>query len=274
MTVSALNVYPLKSARGISLDVMTLDERGPRWDRRWMLIDAGGRFMSQREQPRLALVTTALSDGELTVGAPGCTPLRIPQVDTDAPRLQATIWDDLVDVISVGMAADAWFSGVIEMPCRLVYFPDASIRIADRTFNPEGRPVGLADGFPLLLLSEASLADLNARVGMRGGAPLPMNRFRPNIVVAGARAFAEDSWRDIQVGGEAGVRCAIVKPCARCSITTVDQATGVRGKEPLATLATYRRSEDGSVMMGQNAIHNGPGTIRVGDEVRVLRGNH
>ena len=131
--------------------------------------------------------------------------------------------------------------------------------------------VALADGFPLLLISKPSLADLNERLVARGHEALPMNRFRPNLVVDGGQAFAEDSWKEIQVGGNGGVRFSIVKPCARCSTTTVDQATGVRGKEPLATLATYRRGEDGSVFMGQNAIHDRAGTIRIDDEVRVLR---
>jgi uncharacterized protein YcbX len=271
MNVSALNVFPIKSARGISMNVMTLDLFGVRHDRRWMLIDDDARFISQREKPRLALIVTALDDDQLTVCAPDHPPFRVPHVDASAPRIKATIWDDVVDVVPVGGDADAWFSDALDTRCRLVYFPDDSIRVADRAYNPQGRLVALTDGFPLLLISESSLSDLNERLSARGRETIPMNRFRPNLVVGDAEAFAEDSWREIQVGGDGGVRLSIVKPCARCSTTTVDQATGVRGKEPLATLATYRRGEDGSVFMAQNAIHDRAGTIRMGDEIRVLR---
>jgi len=271
MHVSALCVYPLKSAAGIPLTVMHLDERGPRFDRRWMLIDDDGRFISQREQARLSIVTTSICDDRLVVASRQRERFVVPDVAPDAPRIRATIWDDVVDVVHVGADADSWFSNALETSCRLVCFPDDSIRIADRTFNPEGRPVGLADGFPLLLIGEASNDELNDRIVGRGGAALPMNRYRPNIVVAGAAPWAEDGWQTIQIGGETGVQLSLVKPCARCAIPTIDQETGRKGKEPLATLATYRRGPDGSVFVGQNAIHDGPGILRVGDGVVVSK---
>jgi MOSC domain-containing protein len=269
--VSALNVYPLKSARGISVNVMRLDLFGVRHDRRWMLIDDDARFISQREKSRLALIVTALDDDQLTVCAPDRPPFRVPRADVTAPRMKATIWEDVVDVIPVGGDADAWFSDALETRCRVVYFPDDSTRVADRVYNPEGRLVALTDGFPMLLISESSLAALNERLSGRDREPIPMNRFRPNLVVGDAPAFAEDAWKEIQVGGEEGIRISIVKPCARCSITTVDQATGTRGKEPLETLATFRRGKEGSVLMAQNAIHDRAGTMRLGDDVRVVR---
>ena len=266
--VSGLFVYPLKSARGIALDTMTLDERGPRFDRRWMLVDEDGRFISQREVPRLSRVVTSLEDGDLSVSAPGRWPFVV-LAPTSSERVPVVVWDDTVDAIPVGEEADAWFAETLGVRCRLVFFPDDGVRVAERAFNPEGRPIGFADGFPLLVVGEASVAELNTRIVARGGSALLMNRFRPNLVVEGAPPYAEDTWREIEVGGDYGVRLAIVKPCARCAITTVDQATGVNGKEPLATLATYRRSARGDVMMGQNAIHDAPGVIRVGDSIRV-----
>lgn len=265
--ISGLYIYPLKSARGISVDAMPLDTLGAAFDRRWMLIDDDRRFISQRERSRLALIATSLDDGKLTVGAPNHGSFRVPSAELSAPRMKVTIWDDVVDAIRVGDEADAWFSDVLETSCRLVYFPADTARVAERVFNPDEKLVGFADGFPLLIMSEASLADLNARLAARGREALPMDRFRPNVVVDGASAYAEDSWKTIEA---AGIRVSIVKPCARCSITTVDQATGIRGKEPLATLATYRRGPDGSVYMAQNAIHDKPGVLRVGDEISIV----
>ena len=267
MRVSALHIYPLKSARGISLDTMTLDALGVQFDRRWMLIDETGRFVSQREEARMALLTASLSAGALNVGAPHRESFAVPQADLRAARIKASLWDDIIDVIPISSEADAWFSDVLETKCRLVYFPDDSVRVIERSFNPDGRLVGLADGFPLLVISASSLVDLNDRLVARGRDTLLMDRFRPNLVVDDAPAYAEDAWKAIEI---AGIRLSIVKPCARCSITTVDQATGIRGKEPLATLATYRRGPDGSVYMAQNAIHDKPGVIRLGDEVAVI----
>jgi uncharacterized protein YcbX len=267
MRVSALHIYPLKSARGISLDAMTLDTLGARFDRRWMLIDETGRFISQREEARMALLTASLNAGALSVGTPHHKSFAVPQADLRAARIKASLWDDIIDVIPISAEADAWFSDVLETKCRLVYFPDDSVRVIERPVNPDGRLVGLADGFPLLVISESSLVDLNDRLVARGRDTLPMDRFRPNLVVEDTPAYAEDAWMVIEI---AGIRLSIVKPCARCSITTVDQATGIRGKEPLATLATYRRGPDGSVYMSQNAIHDKPGVIRLGDEVAVI----
>jgi len=270
--VSRLYIYPLKSARGISVDTLALDSLGPRWDRRWMLIDEHGRFISQREVPRLSLISTALCNDRLAVSAPDRELFTVPTPGPGVPRIKAEIWDDVVDVVPVGAGSDEWFSDALMTHCRLVYFPEDSIREVEQTFNPEDKLVGLADGFPLLVIGEASLRDLNERLVARQRDPLPMNRFRPNLVIEGAPPFAEDSWQNIHVGTDPGVGLSIVKPCARCAITTVDQRTGIRGKEPLATLATFRRGPDGSVFFGQNAIHDRPGTIRRGDPVHISSG--
>ena len=260
--LSQLHVYPIKSAGGIPLAASEVDERGLRLDRRWMLVDQTGVFMSQRRYPRLALIGVRIEPDHLAVEAPEMPPLDVPlQPPDDEPRL-ARVWSDLVEVVRVGDEADRWFGGFLGVRCNLVYLPDESIRPVDPAYARAGDRVGLADGFPFLLASEASLADLNARLE----SPLPMNRFRPNLVVRGSEAFAEDGWGLIRIGS---ITLRVVKPCARCVITTVDQRTAARGKEPLRTLARFRRAGEG-VLFGQNLIHDDKGALRVGDPLEVL----
>lgn len=258
--VSGLYVYPIKSCGGISLDATELDERGIRHDRRWMLVDETGKFVSQRTDPQLSLVKVGISADSLTVNAPEMPELEIPFTPILTASMLATVWDDTVEVSPVGEEVDRWFSQFLGEPRRLVYLPDDSVRMVDPDFGRLEDRVALPDGFPLLLISEASLEDLNGRLE----APLPMNRFRPNIVVGGCGAFAEDEWGDVVVG-KVGMR--VVKPCARCKITTVDQDTAITSKEPLRTLATFRK-RGGEVLFGQNLIHEEAGTLRVGDVLR------
>ena len=261
--LSGLYVYPIKSAGGIYLETWEVDERGLRHDRRWMLVDEADRFMSQRRYARMALIGVRIEPDHLVVEAPEMPPLDVPfQPPDDKPRL-ARVWSDLVEVVRVGDKADRWFGDFLGVRCDLVYLQDGSIRPVDPAYAMTGDLVGLADGFPFLLTSEASLADLNARLE----SPLPMNRFRPNLVVQGSEAFAEDGWGLIRIGS---ITLRVVKPCARCLITTVDQRTATTGKEPLRTLAQFRRAGEG-VLFGQNLIHDDRGTLRVGDPVRLLR---
>ncbi|TVP55867.1 MAG: MOSC domain-containing protein [Gemmatimonadales bacterium] len=270
--VSVLSVYPVKGAAGISVPEMTLDRVGPVGDRRWMLVDPDGVFLSQRSTPAMALLGTSIPNGNSAApefrvthpdapGSPGPL-LPLNAVDLDGERLAVRIWSDDVTAIAPDPEADRWFSAVLRRPCRVVYLPDSSIRPTDPQWAPGGR-VGFADGYPLLVASEASLADLNARLTE----PLPMDRFRPNIVVTGLpAAHDEDRWRRIRIGsvGFVGVRA-----CARCSVTTVDQSSGERGVEPLRTLAEYRKHR-GKVYFGQNLVHDSAGRLQVGDPVRVL----
>ncbi len=264
VSVSALYVYPIKSCGGISLDAAELDQRGIIHDRRWMLVDETGEFVSQRTDPKLSLVRVQIQADCLTVNAPEMPKLEIPFELTPNSSILATVWGDTVAVSLVGEEVDRWFSEFLGASRRLVYLPDHSVRVVDPDFGRLEDRVALPDGFPLLLISEASLEDLNGRLE----APLPMNRFRPNIVVGGCGAFAEDDWRDVVVG-EIGLR--VVKPCARCKITTVDQSTAVANKEPLRTLATFRK-RGGEVLFGQNLIHNEAGTLRIGDVLETLSG--
>jgi uncharacterized protein YcbX len=169
------------------------------------------------------------------------------------------VWDDSCEATWVGERAAAWFTQFLGSACSLVHMAEQVVRPADPAFAPPESRVSFADGFPFLLISEESLADLNGRLAD----PLPMNRFRPNLIVAGGEPYAEDGWKEIQIGG---VSLKVVKPCGRCVVTTTDQSTGERGQEPLRTLATYRR-RDGLVMFGQNVVHERPGRLRLGDRV-------
>jgi uncharacterized protein len=265
MNVSELRVYPLKGAAGIRLDRFGLDAFGPRHDRRWMIVDAGGGFVTQRNHRRLALLGTALEDDALVLRSTAAGSIRLP-IDgpgDDAPPVRVCVWADEVDARDAGPAAAAFVSAHLGVAARLLYMPDSTLRQADLDFARPGDRVSFADGFPLLVISQASLDELNRRVPE----PLPMIRFRPNIVIGGAdRPHAEDAWRSIRVGS---VICDVVKPCARCTVTTVDPLTADAGREPLRTLAGYRRW-NGQVWFGQNAVHRTEGTLAVGDAVEVL----
>ena len=261
--LSGLYVYPIKSMGGISLDASEVDERGLRHDRRWMLVDETGCFMSQRELPRMALIGVRIERDRLVVDAPGMPSLNVPFQPPEGKLLLTRVWDDLVESRTVGEDADRWFSGFLDVSCKLVYLPGESVRPVDQAYGQPGDRVGLADGFPFLLTTEASLADLNARLDR----PVPMNRFRPNLVVRGREPFAEDGWKLIRIGR---ITLRVVKPCARCTITTVDQRTAATGKEPLRTLARFRRAGN-KVLFGQNLIHDETGTLHIGDPVEILQ---
>ena len=247
-TIAALFVYPVKSCRGMQLSAAAVTERGLAHDREWMIVDDAGRFISQRDVPRLALITPALSATVLELTAPGMVDITIP-FDRSGARLPITIWRDSLPAIDQGDAVAAWISAWIGSDARLVRF-DPRLR---RTCNPArgsdtGAHTAFADAYPLLVLSDASLADLNERLA----SPLPQNRFRPNVVLWGIEAYDEDNIDELAA---AGITMKLVKPCTRCLITTSDQETGERGVEPLATLATYRMNDAfGGVTFGVNAV--------------------
>jgi uncharacterized protein len=259
VTLSGLYVYPIKSCAGIALESAELSATGLRHDRRWMLVDESGEFMSQRTHPRMALISVHLSTEHLIVRAPGMPELEIPLQQENGSQMEVQIWGDTNRGAFVGDEADRWFGEFLEFPCRMVRKPEDDFRLVDSLYAAEGDQVGFADGFAFLLISEASLEDLNGRLET----PLPMNRFRPNFVVRGCVPYAEDGWSRVRIGS---VPFRVAEPCPRCAITTVDQNTGVPGKEPLRTLATYRKTDLGAVF-GRNLIHNSLGTVRVGDPV-------
>ncbi|HVN76365.1 MAG TPA: MOSC N-terminal beta barrel domain-containing protein [Thermoanaerobaculaceae bacterium] len=262
LELSGLNVYPVKSARGVACASATVGPRGLDGDRRWMVVEGERVFLSQRTRPRLALVSVAQTGSHLVLSAPGTEPLTLARPPEDAATVRVRVWDDVCDAQPAPHGASGWISAVLGCACELVFMPDASHRAVERRGAAPDAEVGFADSYPFLLISEASLADLNRRLAR----PVEMNRFRPNLVVRGCAPYAEDGWRRIRIGQ---VVFHVVKPCSRCATTTVDQATAERGREPLATLATYRRVGD-KVMFGQNLVHEGGGALRVGDEVTVL----
>lgn len=266
--VSALFTYPIKSCGGVSHDKITLGSRGPMHDREWMVVDGSGMFITQREISRMALIKPTLDSGGLTVNAPEMPTLRVPYSSQDRERRHVTVWRFQGEAEDAGDEAAEWFSQFLGVSARLVRMPDDVKRLTSAEYTPEPGEVGFADGYPLLFISKASLADLNDRLTERDKSPVPMNRFRPNIVISGCEPFAEDNWKQVTI---AGIRFDVVKPCARCAITTVDQASGESPdvREPLATLATYRRGANGGAMFGQNVIHRGVGMISVGDTIEI-----
>lgn len=260
--VAGLFVYPVKSCGGIEVERIEVDAFGFRDDRRWMIVDEVGRFLTQRTVPLLATVRVELSDDRLSLRSSGWDGLDLDAFPDDASAEPVTVWRDTVDALPVGEEADAWLTSVLGRTARLVWMPHASVRPAKRDPAGVSPRISFADAYPFLVVSRESLDDLNARLVK----PLPMDRFRPNIVIEGTRPFAEDGWAGFRIGA---VEFDVAGPCARCATTTTDQETGARGVEPLRTLATFRR-EGNEVMFGQNAIHRGPGEIRVGDPVEVL----
>ncbi|HVS50806.1 MAG TPA: MOSC N-terminal beta barrel domain-containing protein [Opitutaceae bacterium] len=274
MHLSALFIYPVKSLRGVAVSSAEIDTLGFVGDRRFLIVDETGRFLTQRALPAMARIATALDRETLTLSAEGVGSIAVtrtvPAASAASATRSVTVWK------STGLLADdcgdapaAWLSDFLKTKCRLV-------RVGEKFLRPVLKPaagpadlVHFADAVPFLVIGEASLADLNDRLVARHEEPLPMNRFRPNLVIAGSQAFAEDDWPRFRIG-EIVFRAA--GPCARCIVTTTDQLTGERGREPLRTLATYRRGADPTdVNFGQNLIHETKsGTLRVGDPVHLL----
>lgn len=262
MQVHSLFFYPVKSLGGIRVDTLELDEFGPAGDRRWMIIDDQNRFVTQRRLPALARVSTAYSDGQVAINIPGEGEFPL-QPGTE--RLEVQVWRDQVTALAGAEDAASALSRYCDMALRLVYMPDDSFRRVDPERVAESRRVGFADGFPFLVVNDASLGELNTRLE----SPVDIRRFRPNIVVDGAAPWDEDGWRCLKIGDR---RFDLAKPCSRCVMTTVDPETGVKdsGTQPLKMLASYRKTKDG-VIFGQNAVHDGPGQVSVGDMVSVLQ---
>ena len=263
-TVAAVVRYPVKSCAGHSVERAELDAYGIVGDRRWLIVDPDGEFLTQRDAPRLALLRPDLNEGGLTLSAPGVDTIDVP-INTDGPTLDVRVWNDRCRGVDQGDDAAAWLSDYLGASHRLVKMTSDFERPVDADYAVSADDaVSYADGFPVLLANTGSLDELNRRLE----SPVPMDRFRPNIVVSGADPFEEGTWKTIRIGD---VTFHVVKPCARCVVTTTDQATGERGTEPLTTLASFRRDENGKVYFGQNLIHSAKhGEIAVGDAVTIL----
>jgi uncharacterized protein len=266
LVVSGLYRHPIKSCRGHAIEQGEIEARGFKDDREFMVVDPDGYVVTQREHPRMALIEPSVEGSILTLTAPGMPVLRKEYIVHGA-QMKVDVWENICEAIDQGNDVAEWFSAYIEMPCRLVRMAQDFRRpVSAKHAVSEHDHVSFVDGYPFLIISEGSLADLNSRMEQ----PLPMRRFRPSIVIHGAEPFAEDTWRRIRIGTQI---FELVKPCARCVMTTVNPDTTEMGKEPLRTLAKYRRGPDGGVLFGQNAIHHGLGTIHVGDTVEILAMN-
>jgi len=263
--LAAVRIHPIKSCSGIAVDSARVGRRGLDGDRRYMLVDAGGRFLSQREHPEMARIAVEQAHSGLRVTAPGMPVLTLPDVLNSTTDVEVSIWRDRVDAGLGDDSAHAWFSEALALPCRLVYMDDRHRRPVSPTHGQPGDEVSFADGAPILLTTVESLEALNQELP----APITMDRFRPNLVIEGAGPFAEDGWKRIRIGT---VELEIAWPCARCILTTVDPTTGIRDEagEPLATLRRVRSSPIGP-LFGQNVIPRTFGVVRVGDSVEVMR---
>lgn len=258
----SLFFYPVKSLRGIALQRAPVDGRGIHFDRHWMVVDAKGGFVTQRQHPRMALVRTALTPAGLRLSAPGMLDLEVEFEPEDGEQKRVQVWGDHCLAQGSGQAAADWLSQFLGLDCQLYFMPETTRRPVDPEYAHAADQVGFADGFPFLLISEASLADLNQRLEQ----PLTMLRFRPNLVVSGCEPFAEDGWRRIRIGE---MTFRVAKPCSRCVIPTINPDTGEKAVEPLRTLNRYRR-EGNKVYFGQNLLHDGVGELRTGMLVEVL----
>lgn len=261
LTLSEIWIYPIKSLAGIRLSRARVKPKGLEFDRRLMLVDETGRFLTQREHPEMALFKVRLDQDRLLIGSKS-DELIVELRQPDSGKLeQVVIWDDEVEVIEVNPMYSAWFTRQLKFPCRLVFFPEANKRSVDPDYARSGEQVSLADGFPFLIIGESSLSDLNARLD----SPIAMRRFRPNFVFTGGQAFEEDTWKNFRIGAN---RFLGVKPCGRCVLTTVDPETGEKGKEPLATLSTYRMKGN-KILFGRNLVCLDHGEVKEGDAITL-----
>jgi len=262
--LSEINIYPVKSLGGISLQASEVTDRGLKHDRRWLIINNEEKFITQRTHPQLALIKTKINGNKLILGhkTKDISPLVIPIHHESVETVLVSIWHDIVEARIVGKYADEWLSEALGIKCRLAYMQDETQRPVDRAFAADNEIVSFADAYPFMMMGQSSLDDLNSRLKEK----LPMNRFRPNFVFSGGDPFDEDKWKKIKIGE---IIFNLVKPCSRCVLTTVDQNTAEKSEEPLRTLSTYR-SVNNKIYFGQNLLHEGNGTLKVGDEIKIL----
>lgn len=261
--LSQIYVYPVKSLAGIRVERWPVDITGLRYDRKWMLVDENGQFLSQRRLPKMALIKPRIAEDRLILSAPSQDDITLPLHNNEGDDLDVEIWEDHCIAKTTTRQADDWFSRFLDAPCRLVYHPDNRVRKVDPDYATDYDQTAFSDGFPFLIVSEGSLQALNHAMNL----DLPMIRFRPNLVVAGCDGYEEDKWRQITING---IGFRLPKPCSRCSVPAIDPETALSDKEPLATLAKLRRWQN-KVYFGQNALHDDTGTLSVGSSIEINR---
>lgn len=263
MILSDIFIYPVKSLSGIRVENWEVVQTGLKYDRQFMLIDEHGQFLSQRRLPKMALIQTRLTESELILSAENFADLHLPLEPEGGEIIKSTVWKDCCDGLHVSNEADAWLCEVLQTTCQLVYLPEQTKRGVDLQYAAQTDRVAFSDGFPFLIVSENSLNSLNSQLEN----PVEMARFRPNLVISGCEAYAEDTWREIKIGN---IEFRLPKPCSRCSVPAINPKTAEVGKEPLTTLNRLRKV-NGKIYFGQNALHNQLGALKIGDEVRVVR---
>lgn len=261
MKLTAINKYPVKSLKAISIMRADVDDFGITNDRRWMLVNTEGKFVTQRQYPKMGSISVEESGQYLRFYSDSGSVLEIKN-ELLKEEVSVRVWGDEVSACQATDEVNEWFSAELGVSVALVYMPDSTFRQVDRQFADYKQRVSFSDGFPFLLISEASLVDLNSRLD----SPVPMSRFRPNLVVSGCGPYEEDQWRRVRIGD---IEFDVVKPCSRCVMTTIDESTLIKGREPLRTLATYRKNEYG-VCFGQNLVHRSTGVLNIGDAVEIL----
>ncbi|MBK5277800.1 MAG: MOSC domain-containing protein [Bacteroidia bacterium] len=266
--ISEIWIYPIKSLAGIRLQKAAVQQKGLQHDRRWMLVDEKGRFLTQREHPEMALFSVNIDNNHLVVGRQTTANGLPPSIRIELHRehsvnsLKVQIWDDQVDAVEVDPAYSAWFSDKINIDCRLVFFPEKSRRDVDSNYVVNNEQVSLADGYPFLIIGQSSLDGLNKKLAD----PVTIKRFRPNFVFTGGLPHEEDTWKNLKVGS---VTFEGVKPCSRCVLTTVNPETAEKGVEPLRTLSTYR-NVNGKVCFGENLVARSSGEVYEGDLIEMI----
>ncbi len=261
MILSNIFIYPVKSLAGIRVSQWEVVETGLKYDRQWMLIDENGRFLSQRRFPKMALIQTELTESTVILSAENFSDFHLPLEPKKGAIIPSTIWDDSCLAQHVSIEADAWFSAVLETVCQLVYLPSQTKRGVDLTYANDADRVAFSDGFPFLIISQNSLNSLNTELET----PIEMARFRPNLVISGCDAYAEDFWRLIKIGD---IDFRLPKPCSRCSIPAINPKTADIEKAPLAALNRLRKWQN-KIYFGQNALHNSCGKLKIGRIVEV-----
>ena len=262
LQVSELFIYPIKSLGGIPVSSAAVTDRGLLYDRRWMLVDSNNEFMTQREFAEMALLQTEISEGALKVYHKKTEASILIPLEPTGETISVQVWSDLCKAAIVDQKINEWFSDLLGKACQLVYMPCTTKRRVDGRYAFNNEVTNFSDGYPFMTIGQSSLDDLNSRLEEK----LPINRFRPNIVFTGGHAFEEDTWKHIIIND---INFYGVKLCSRCAITTINQDTIKKGKEPLKTLATYRQKNN-KIYFGQNLLHHGEGMIHVGDEIRSI----
>ena len=261
--LSEIFIYPVKSLAGIQVSNWQVNEKGLLHDRKWMLIDSNNQFLSQRRVPRMVLIKTQITDNKLILSTSTSNSISLPLNPNDGDCCEISIWNDQCAAKTITKEADQWLSDFLGIECTLVFQPDNVIRPVDPDYANATDKVNFSDGFPFLIVSDASLSSLNQAMGLH----LPMLRFRPNLVISNCESFAEDSWREITINN---IGFRLPKPCSRCSVPTIDLETAQTNKEPLTTLNRLRKWNK-HVYFGQNALHNNTGELVTGNVVQINR---